>query len=91
MAGRTAPEPTRPFSLDFTPLKRIRGYHLLTREQLARAAGVDKVTIWRLENNRHKASPSMMQVVAIARALGTPVHELYTVIEPDPSFSSAGS
>jgi DNA-binding XRE family transcriptional regulator len=83
MAGRTAPEPIRPFRLDFTPLKRIRGYNLLTRAQLARAAGVDPVTIWRLENNRHKASPSFMQVVALARALSVPIHELFIAVDQD--------
>lgn len=80
MAGRTAPEPTRPFTLDFTPLKRLRGYHLLSREQLARAAGVHPITIWRLESGRLK-NPSLPQVVAVARALSVPMHELFTVTE----------
>lgn len=81
MAGRTAPEPTRPFSLDFTPLRRKRGHALLTREQLARAAGVDATTIWRLETNRLK-NPSLTPVVALGRALGTPWPELFIVREP---------
>lgn len=79
--GRTAAEPTRSFDLDFTPMRKLRGFHLLSREALARAAGVHPITIWRLETNRLR-NPSMVQVVAIARAMSVPMHELFTVTEP---------
>lgn len=81
MAGRTRPAPTRPFDLDFTPLRKIRAYNLLSRRQLALAAGVHEITIWRLESNRLK-NPSLIQLVAIARALSVPIHELFIVTEP---------
>lgn len=81
MAGRTAPDPLRPFSLDFTPLRTIREYHEIPRERLGRTAGVHPITIWRLESNRLK-NPSMIQLVAIARALSVPIHKLYVVREP---------
>ncbi len=79
MAGRTAPEPIPPFDMDFTPLRRLRSYRLLTRAQLARAAGVHPITVWRIETNR--GDPSGKAIVAIARALGVPMHDLFTVID----------
>lgn len=81
MAGRTPPEPGRPFDLDFTPLKRLRASRGYTQQEVARAAGIHFTTLWRLEGNRHK-NPSLKQLIAIGRALGVPYQELYNVTPP---------
>jgi transcriptional regulator with XRE-family HTH domain len=81
MAGRTPPDPVRPFALDFTPLRRLRGYRGWSRAQVAASAGIHPITLWRLENNRIK-NPSIVQIVAIGRALGVPYGDLYIVTEP---------
>jgi transcriptional regulator with XRE-family HTH domain len=82
MAGRTPPNPVRPFGLDFTPLRRARRADEITQAELARAVGIDPATLWRLERN-HIANPSLKQLVAIARALGVPMYELFTVTSPE--------
>lgn len=88
MAGRTPPEPTRPFVLDFTPTRRLRRYRDLSQDQLAQAAGLHWTTVHRIENNKGEAggsgNPSAMAVVALARAFGVPMHELFNVID-DPA------
>lgn len=81
MAGRTAPKPVRPFDLDFAPLRRLRRGDEITQVDLARAAGIYPTTLWRLENNKY-VNPSLKQLVSIARALGVPMYELFTVIDP---------
>ncbi|MEI6358523.1 MAG: helix-turn-helix transcriptional regulator [Verrucomicrobiota bacterium] len=80
MSGRTAPQPIRPFSLDFGPLVQLRRFRGYTQAEVARAAGIHPITLWRLENNKHK-SPSLKQLIAIGRALGVPYGELYVVTE----------
>jgi DNA-binding XRE family transcriptional regulator len=81
MAGRTPPEPIRPFELDFSPLRRLRRFHDYTQAEIARAVGIHKITFWRLETGKLK-NPSLKQLIAIGRALGVPYNELYTVVEP---------
>lgn len=82
---RTKPQPT-PFSrfrLDFTPLRQRRRQLDMTQRQLAAAIGVHVITIYRTEKNR--SEPTLSQMLAIARSLGTPVHLLFTVTSlPDP-------
>jgi DNA-binding XRE family transcriptional regulator len=80
MAGRTPPEPRRPFALDFAPLRKMRKYHEISQQELARAAGVHWTTILRLENNA-TANPSLLPVLAIARSLGVPIYDLFTVTD----------
>ncbi len=76
--GRTAPEPIAPFRLDFEPLRRRRKYLEISSRDLASAAGVHYTTIYRLENNKNE-TPSAALLVAVARALGVPMHQLFTV------------
>ena len=80
MAGRTAPEPIRPFTLDFTPLRKLRRYHELTQGQVARSAGLHWTTVLRIERGKGP-NPSANAVVAIARALGVPMHDLFDVVD----------
>jgi DNA-binding XRE family transcriptional regulator len=77
---RTAPDPVRPFQLDFAPLRQRRRLLEITSEDLARAVGVHYTTIYRLEHNKHRA-PSVPLLVAVARALGVPMHQLFSVRE----------
>jgi transcriptional regulator with XRE-family HTH domain len=59
-----------------------RRRHLgMTQAQLARAIGVHPVTQNRTERNR--SEPTFSQMLAIARALGTPIHQLVTVVDLD--------
>lgn len=76
---RTKPKPTEfsRFRFDFSPLRARRRQLEMSQTALARAVGVHKSTIYRTERNL--AEPSMSQMLTIARALGTPVHLLYTV------------
>lgn len=80
--GKTPPKPVRPFSLDFSPLRKLRRYHELSGDDLARSVGVHRITLYRVE--RGLTTPSVTQVVAMARALGVPMHQLFTVIEGEP-------
>jgi DNA-binding XRE family transcriptional regulator len=82
---RTRPTPT-PFSafhLDFTPMAARRRYLGMTQRQVALAIGVHPVTINRTETNR--SEPTFTQMLAIARALGTPIHQLVTVVDEQAS------
>lgn len=84
MAGRTPPKlGQRPFTFDFTPLRKRRRYDDITQVELARAAGVHVATIHRLEHNL-LTNPSLPIVVSIARLLGVPMYELFTVVEAPP-------
>lgn len=76
MAG-TKPQPARAFRLDFHPLRVARVASDLTVDALAASAGVSRWTIYRTEAN--KTVPSLEQVVALARALGRPMYELFRV------------
>lgn len=78
---RTSPKrtPFSDFHLDYTPLARRRRYLGMTQQQLGRAIGVHKGTIWRTEN--HQSEPSYTQMLAIAKALGTPIHQLVEVVD----------
>lgn len=78
---RTRPAPTQfsDFRLDFTPMGKRRRYLGITQRQLASAIGVHPITINRTENNQ--SEPSFSQMLAAARALGTPIHQLVTVVD----------
>lgn len=54
-----------------------RRYLGMSQAQLARAVGVHPVTINRTERNR--SEPTFSQMLAITRALGTPLHLLFAV------------
>lgn len=68
----------RKFMLDFTPLRKMRKGEEIPRAQLARAAGMDPITLWRIETNRSPNVP-MIQVIALSRAMGVPLTELFVV------------
>lgn len=59
-----------------------RRYLGMTQAQLARSVGVHPVTVNRTERNR--SEPTFSQMLAIARALGTPLHQLVTVVDDRP-------
>ena len=80
MAGRTPPEPIRPFTLDFSPMRKLRRYHELSQGQLARSAGLHWITVYRFENGK-TPNPSGLAIVALARALGVPMHDLFNVVD----------
>jgi|GEM_PF-2408648 len=71
------PTPFNRFRLDFDPMRKRRRQLDMTQRQLADAAGVHWMTIHRTERNR--SEPSYSQMVAIARALGTPVSHLVII------------
>lgn len=77
--GKTKPQPATfsRFRLDFGPMAARRRYLNMTQRQLAAAVGVHQMTIHRVEANR--ANPTKHLTVAVARALGVPEHDLYTV------------
>lgn len=74
-------DPVRAFALDFTPLRKMRKGEEIPRAQLARAAGMDPITLWRIETNRTPNVP-IYQVIALSRAMGVPLHELFVVRAP---------
>ncbi len=78
---RTKPQPTQfsHFKLDFTPMAQRRRYLGMTQAQLARAVGVHPVTMNRTERNR--SEPTFSQMLSYARALGTPLHLLFRVVD----------
>ena len=59
---------------------RVRRFRGLTQVELARAAGIGRVTLVRLENGEQ--NPRFTTLTALARALGTDVPEL--LVEPEP-------
>ena len=59
---------------------RVRRFRGLTQVELARAAGIGRVTLVRLENGEQ--NPRFRTLTALARALGTDVPEL--LVEPEP-------
>ena len=79
--SRTSPvrTPFSDFRLDFSPMGKRRRYLGMTQRQLALAIGVHPVTINRTERNR--SEPTFSQMLAAARALGTPIHQLVTVVD----------
>lgn len=70
--------PASAIDLDFSPMRRRRRQVEMTQGDLAAAVGVHRQTIWRTETNR--TEPTLRQMFAIARALGTPIHLLVTVM-----------
>ena len=70
--------------------KRIRHFREsagLTQEALARAAGIGRVTLVRLEKGEQ--TPRFKTLTAVARALGRPVPEL--LLDPEPDFNEPSS
>ena len=59
---------------------RVRRFRGLTQVKLARAAGIGRVTLVRLENGEQ--NPRFRTLTALAQALGTDVPEL--LVEPEP-------
>jgi transcriptional regulator with XRE-family HTH domain len=51
-------------------LEHARRRRSLTQEELARAAGVQVVTVSRIENNRQKSEPRLSTIRKLAEALG---------------------
>ena len=51
----------------------------LSQADLAERAGVHETTIWRTEKN--PMAPSLAQLVAIARELGTPMYALFKIAD----------
>jgi len=78
---RTRPTltPFSDFRLDFTPMAQRRRYLGMSQRQLADAIGVHRVTLNRVEQNR--TLPSYALTLSVARALGTPMHQLVIVID----------
>lgn len=78
---RTTPKrtPFSDFRLDFTPMANRRRLLGMTQRQLAIAIGVHPVTLNRTERNR--SHPTYAQMLAAARALGTPMHQLVEVVD----------
>lgn len=58
-----------------------RRYLNLSQRQLAAAIGVHPITVNRTELGR--SEPTLKQMLAASRALGTPLHDLFNVTEPD--------
>jgi DNA-binding XRE family transcriptional regulator len=79
--SRTKPVPTQfsRFKLDFTPMAQRRRFLGMSQAQLARSVGVHPVTTNRTERNR--SEPTFHQMLAYSRALGTPIHQLVTVVD----------
>jgi transcriptional regulator with XRE-family HTH domain len=67
------------FRVDLAPMRMRRRALGISRERLAAMVGVDPVTIWRYETGR--TEPSLRHIVTIARVLGVPMHDLFTVRE----------
>ncbi len=76
------PKPQSPigtFTLDFTPLRMRRRALGIPLRRLQTITGINYTSVWFIEHGHQ--SPTAWQLVALARALGVPVHELYTVRE----------
>jgi DNA-binding XRE family transcriptional regulator len=67
------------FRLDFGPMAARRRQLNITQDALARATGVHRITIWRIETG--KVAPDAEIIVAIARNLGVPVMSLFDIHE----------
>lgn len=75
--ARTRPTATRDFRLDFAPMRTRRRHVNLSQGDLAAAVGVHLQTVSRTENGL--SEPSLRQMVGYSRALGIPIHLLFTV------------
>lgn len=60
-------------------MARRRRYLGMSQRQLALAIGIHPVSLSRTERNR--TEPTYSQMLAIARALGTPIHQLVEVVD----------
>ncbi len=65
--------------VSFRPLAGRRRALDLTQAELAKAAGLRRNSVWRIENGR--SMPSVAHLVLIARALGSPMHQLMEIEE----------
>ena len=68
-----------PAKLSFRKLRQRRRLLDLSRAQLATLAGLHPMTLYKWESGR--AVPRSDQLVTVALALGTPVWELYEVVD----------
>jgi transcriptional regulator with XRE-family HTH domain len=62
--------PRKPKDIQPRPLREIRAGKYWSVATLSRLAGVDRVTIWRIENDKGKYLPHPHTRKAIAAALG---------------------
>lgn len=67
------------FRLDLSPMAARRRYLGMSQGSLARAIGVHRETVGRTERNA--TEPTLSQMLAASRALGTPLHQLFVVVE----------
>jgi len=67
----------RPVHLTFRGLRRTRRLMELSFQDLAEMSGLHRQTLWAWEAGR--AAPGLAEFVAVARALGKPLHELFEV------------
>lgn len=76
-------DPTRfsNFELDWSPLRRIRRSLDMSQTDLARAVGVHRETIGRIE--RGVMDPSFRTVVAITKAMGTRQREVLPLAQQE--------
>lgn len=75
---QTEPGRFRP-ALDFSRLRSRRRKLEVTQTELAQAVGCHRVTIHRIERNQ--MNPTIELLVSIARALGTPMYDLFDVVD----------
>jgi DNA-binding XRE family transcriptional regulator len=64
------------FRLDLSPMAARRRFLGMSQGQLGRAIGVHRETV-----GRNSTEPTLSQMLAASRALGTPLHQLFTVVE----------
>jgi DNA-binding XRE family transcriptional regulator len=67
------------FTIDYTPLRRRRRVLGLTLRRMQAITGIPFQTTNRIEWNQQ--DPKVRQLIAISRALGVPMHDLYTIRE----------
>jgi len=65
-------------------IKALRERTGLTKTQLAKATGMDRTHLHRIENGERRGTPT--QIVAIAKALGVPVTAV-AILEPASEFA----
>lgn len=76
---RPAPAEFSNFRVDYGPMAARRRYLNVSQRRLASSVGVNTATIHRVETGR--TTPTHHLTVAIAKALGVPIHDLYRVID----------
>lgn len=72
--------PPAEFHFDFTPLRQRRRFLDVTQRELGLAIHRHPITVNRLEKGACR-NPSLALLVEIGRALGTPVNQLFQVVD----------